>query len=140
MVGMADRKVLVVDDEPDTLEALRIYLERTFPGLQVTTATNSEQALRQLAEGAVDLVLSDYRMPGRNGLDLLCDVALRQPKAARLLFTAYPDLPMALAAVNDARVSRFLVKPIEPQALGSAVAELLSFPIPATAGTIPEAA
>lgn len=110
-------RVLVVEDEPDTLRSLQDLLEGGLPGVEVLAAASGTEALQMLERGPVDLILSDFRMANMNGLDLLVTARERAPQVTRLLMTAYPDLDLALAAINDGHVSGFYQKPIEPVAL-----------------------
>lgn len=81
--------ILLVDDEAGVLSALRRALRRE--GWDVHLAEGAAQALRVLETERVDAVLSDYRMPGRNGLDLLAEVARRWPHVARFLITGWHE-------------------------------------------------
>jgi response regulator RpfG family c-di-GMP phosphodiesterase len=92
--------VLVVDDEARILSALRRSLRRE--GWRVLTAGTPADALRLLDEEAVDVVLSDHKMPRMSGLDVLEAAARRQPAAARILISGWPDEvpPERLAALG----------------------------------------
>lgn len=81
--------VLLVDDEPRILSALRRALRRE--GWEVLLAETSREALALVDERPVDLVLSDHKMPGMTGLELLARVAERRPDAARLLITGWTE-------------------------------------------------
>jgi DNA-binding NtrC family response regulator len=117
--------VLAVDDEEDILHTLAQYLEEALPGVRVETAGSGAAGLARLERGAVDLVISDYRMPGMDGLAFLRHVRERAPGLPRILMTAYPDAELAVQAINLAHIDRFLVKPVEPDQLAAAVEELL---------------
>lgn len=101
--------VLAVDDEPNILAALRRLLRST--GWRLLTAGNAEEALTQLAGGSVDAVLSDMRMPGMDGVQLLERVSLGWPRIARLLLTGQADLGSTIDAINRGRLHRFIPKP-----------------------------
>jgi DNA-binding NtrC family response regulator len=118
--------MLAVDDEPDILQALAAYLEATVPGLRVVTASSGPAGLEELAKGAPDIVLSDYRMPGMSGLEFLSQVAQRHPEVPCLLMTAYADSELAMRAVHEAHVRQFLTKPVDPTRLSTVVKELLA--------------
>jgi response regulator RpfG family c-di-GMP phosphodiesterase len=83
------RVVLVVDDEARILSALRRTLRRE--GYEILTAETPAEALRILEERPVDLILSDQKMPGMSGLELLARAAERRPSAARLLITGWTE-------------------------------------------------
>lgn len=88
--AIADRRsVLVVDDEWRILSALRRTLRSE--GYEVLTAETVEEALRVLDERCVDIVLSDHKMPGMTGVQLLAEVARRCPSAARMLITGWTE-------------------------------------------------
>jgi response regulator RpfG family c-di-GMP phosphodiesterase len=80
--------VLVVDDETRILSAVRRSLRRE--GYEILTAETPAEALSILEERSVDVILSDHKMPGMNGLEFLALAAIRRPQAARLLITGWP--------------------------------------------------
>lgn len=131
-VGMgkppAQATVLLLDDEVEILEGVASYLEHAFPGMRVLKASNGADALQLLRQERIDLVLADYRMPGQNGLEVLMEAEKRLPHVPRVMFTAYPDLDVAVSALNEARVRRFLVKPLAPETLQGVIKQLLSDP------------
>jgi response regulator RpfG family c-di-GMP phosphodiesterase len=101
--------VLAVDDEPNILSALRRLLRST--GWRLLTAANAAEALALLAAEPVDAVLSDMRMPGMDGVQLLERVSLGWPQTARLLLTGQADLGSTIDAINRGRLHRFISKP-----------------------------
>ena len=101
--------VLAVDDEPNILAALRRLFRNT--GWRILTAGHAEEALAQLAAEPVDAVLSDMRMPGTDGVQLLERVSLGWPSTARLLLTGEADLGSTIAAINRGRLHRYVSKP-----------------------------
>lgn len=115
-LGPRRHTILVVDDEPDILESLKDVLEASGE-IDVLCADSGEEALRVLAQTPVDLILSDYKMPGMTGLELLHHAQEVAPGTQRMLVTAYPDLQLALQAINDEGVRNVIVKPFEPKAL-----------------------
>lgn len=90
--------ILVVDDEPDTRALLREVMEKE--GYAVRTADAGEDALKQLAQEPVDVVLSDIQMPGMDGLDLLAEVQKSYPKTQVILLTAYGSLETAVEGIK----------------------------------------
>ena len=102
--------VLYVDDEAQSLKYFRKAYEKD---LQVLTASNTDEAWRILEEDPdrIGVLLTDQRMPGGSGTDLLERVRLHRPSIVRILTTAYSDLDSAIAAVNSGAVFRYVVKP-----------------------------
>lgn len=117
--------VLVVDDEPDIRESVAQILESTLGGVEVATAADGDEALKRLAEGDVDVVIADFRMPGMDGLELLKQVSERWPDVPRILMTAYGDLDVAVEAINAAHVHSFFRKPFDPEEVVGVLWEVL---------------
>lgn len=113
--------LLFVDDEPAILSALR-RLFRPL-GHRVLLAESGAAALQMLAHEKVDLVLSDMRMPGMDGAQLLQAVRERWPDVARLLLTGYADIGSTIAAINQGEIQRYIAKPWDDQELLLAVRE-----------------
>lgn len=101
--------LLAVDDEPNILAALRRLLRAT--GWRILTAGHAEEALVLLATDPIDAVLSDMRMPGMDGVQLLERVSRGWPRTARLLLTGQADLHSTIAAINRGRLHRYISKP-----------------------------
>jgi CheY-like chemotaxis protein len=103
--------VLLVDDEPAVLETLSMQLRRDH---HVVTAGSGRDALRLLEDcGPVAAVISDMRMPGMDGIELLSEVQLHYPDTIRILHTAQQDTTSAIAAINEVDVFRYLSKPCQ---------------------------
>lgn len=102
-------QLLIVDDEEDVL----LVLEDLFSsrGYEVTTADDAKQALDLLHDFSPDLILADYQMPGMNGVDLFKATHSLCPDAIRILLTAHGDMTVAIAAINEANVYKFITKP-----------------------------
>lgn len=113
--------VLCVDDEANILSALKRCLRNA--GYDVLTASSGDQALALLAHMPVDLVLSDMRMPGMDGAQLLEQVHTRWPQVVRLLLTGQADIDATVAAINRGRILRYLRKPWDEAELLGALAE-----------------
>ncbi|RMD78426.1 MAG: response regulator [Gammaproteobacteria bacterium] len=121
--GQEAAVLLLVDDEPNILAALRRLFRRD--GYRLLTASGGAEALRLLEQEAVDLIISDMRMPGMDGAALLEQVAARWPGTVRILLTGYADLGSAVAAVNRAGIHRYLSKPWDDEELRRTVREAL---------------
>lgn len=117
--------VLIVDDEPEILLTLEASFRRHLPNVQVYTALGSAPALRILEDRPVDLILSDYRMPGMAGIDLLALARRLRPGVMGVMMTAYPEIDVAIRGVNERLVQRFLTKPFKAREVVEAVSELL---------------
>lgn len=107
---MADTyTILLVDDEPDIRRAVRRTL--ATPGYTFHEVDDGLQALALLESQPVDAIVSDYNMPRMSGLDLLTRVRSDYPEIVRILLTARADVHLALGALNEGIVHRFLLKP-----------------------------
>jgi DNA-binding NtrC family response regulator len=118
-------RLLVVDDEADILTALASFLQGSLD-VEVVTAESAAAGLEMLRKGDIDLIVSDYRMPHMDGLHFLRRAGEMHPEVPRILLTAFPDMQLAISAVNEARISQFLTKPVDPEHLRSVVASLVS--------------
>lgn len=101
--------ILCVDDEPGILSALRRLFRAR--GYQVCIAESGQAGLALLQTQAVDLVISDMRMPGMNGAEFLAQVRQRWPDSVRLLLTGYADIGAIIEAINCGEIYRYITKP-----------------------------
>lgn len=115
------RRLLVVEDDAEIRQSVKEVLEMFVPGLVVDVAADGEDGVRALGGQQYDLVMSDFQMPGMDGLAFLARARQLQPHAPRILITAYPHLSVAQKAIDDAAISNFLTKPIGPDVLLDAV-------------------
>ena len=107
--------VLVVEDDPRIASLLGATLATSF---EVRVVSSAEEALASFEDGApYDLVISDYSLPGKNGLDLLAAVRTRQPSARRLMLTGETSREVHQRAMNECVVHRFLLKPCDPSSV-----------------------
>ncbi len=107
---MADTvRVLHVDDEPDLADVAATFLEREDERFRIDTATSAGEALDVLADRDVDCIVSDYEMPGRNGIDLLEAVREDHPDLPFILFTGKGSEEVASDAIS-AGVTDYLQK------------------------------
>ncbi|MCB1744693.1 MAG: response regulator [Gammaproteobacteria bacterium] len=111
--------VLCVDDEPQVLAALNRELRRHQ--LRVFTANGAEAALRLLRAETIHVIISDMRMPDVNGAQLLSMVRREQPQVVRIALTGHADLNLAMMALNEGAIFRYLSKPWDTAALADCV-------------------
>ncbi|HEV7730883.1 MAG TPA: sigma-54 dependent transcriptional regulator [Candidatus Binatia bacterium] len=103
-------KVLIVEDDPDIRNILALFLGEK--GFQVKVAESGDRALAMLHEEPMDLILSDVRMPGMSGLDLLRDVKERDPEIQLVLMSAYSSVRDAVQAIQLGAAD-YVEKPID---------------------------
>jgi putative two-component system response regulator len=115
-------RILVVDDEPNICRLLQRYLGRL--GHEVQTAGSVPEALDVLGSGHFDLVLTDLRLPGPSGLELLVEVRTRSPGTRTILMSAHADVYAAAAAIERG-VDQLIVKPFELEDLRARVTDSL---------------
>jgi response regulator RpfG family c-di-GMP phosphodiesterase len=101
--------LLLVDDEDDLRAAVRRALRS--PEYFIREASNGQEALDILAGGGIDAVISDFNMPHMNGLDLMQRVRLSYPQVVRMMLTGQSDVQLAIRALNEGSVHRYLLKP-----------------------------
>lgn len=116
-------KVLLVDDEPEVTRSLRRGLRKE--PWDIVTADSAEEALERLAESPFDVVVSDERMPGMQGSDLLSHVRTAHPSAIRIILSGQASVEAAVKAINSAEVYRFLVKPCPSEEVVLTIIEAL---------------
>ena len=101
-------RVLIIDDEAAIREPLQILLEED--GYEVVNAQDGEEGLSLLDTQAFDLILLDFQLPGRNGLEVLSEIRERDPEMAVIMLTAYATPENAVAAIQGGAVN-FIAKP-----------------------------
>jgi len=103
-------RVLVVDDEPMALNLVRRVFE-SESDIDVDATTSAQRGLEVAMLRDIDLVITDQRMPEMEGLQFLARMRELRPRALRVLLTAFPDTAVALKAINEGLVYRFVLKP-----------------------------
>ena len=110
-----ERTLLLVDDEENIVAALRRLLRSE--GWRVLSATSAEQALQLMARHEVDVILSDQRMPGMTGVELLRRARQLYPDTIRLVLSGYTELQSITDAINEGAIYKFLAKPWDDEQL-----------------------
>jgi serine phosphatase RsbU (regulator of sigma subunit) len=118
-------KVLLVDDDAMVLAGLKRQLRNHFI---IDTALSGEEALKQVQEnGPYAVIVSDFMMPGMNGIEFLSRVKKSNPDTVRMMLTGAADMPTAIRAVNEGSIFQFHPKPCPAdtlcQAIQTAIAE-----------------
>ncbi len=114
-----NEKILFVDDDPNILDAYRRKLRGV---LHVETAEGGAEGLRVVMErGPFAVVVADMRMPGMDGVEFLARVKDIAPETVRMMLTGNADINVAMQAVNEGNIFRFLTKPCPPDILGNAL-------------------
>ncbi|MEJ2729632.1 MAG: SpoIIE family protein phosphatase [Deltaproteobacteria bacterium] len=118
-------KVLLVDDDAMVLAGLKRQLRNQF---NVDTALSGEDALTQVQQnGPYAVIVSDFMMPGMNGIEFLSRVKKSNPDTVRMMLTGAADMPTAIRAVNEGSIFQFHPKPCPAdtlcQAIQTAIAE-----------------
>ena len=113
--------LLVVDDEPDILLTVTDLLSDVLPGWRLVQARSGEEALAAHDQALPTVVLSDYLMPGMNGLELSRRLRARGAPAPFLLMTAFVDSGMEQEMTQTGLIHRFFKKPLDPDRLVQAI-------------------
>jgi thioredoxin reductase (NADPH) len=117
---MAKPVLLTVDDDREVLRAIERDLRRKYGSdYRVLRAGSGQEALEIVRElnirnNSIALFLIDQRMPGMSGIDFLAQAITLFPDAKRVLLTAYADTDAAIAAINEAGINHYLLKPWDP--------------------------
>lgn len=120
------RRILLVEDEEDIRLALKELLESSLDRVVVATASSGAEGLHSVQAARPDLIISDYKMPGMNGIEFLEASRAFAPDTPRILITAFPDLELAVRSINDAHIENFLQKPLDPVVVIAKVERILN--------------
>jgi serine/threonine-protein kinase len=113
-------RILFVDDEERILNAVRALFRQDY---EVATATGGEAGLVAIKEHDFHVIVSDQRMPGVTGVELLRQARTLAPNAVRILLTGYTDLAALVGSINQGEIFKFVMKPWDNEDLKKAVAE-----------------
>ena len=112
-------KILLVDDDAMILSGLKRQLRNQF---NIETALNGEEALKMVGEnGPYAVVISDFHMPGINGIELLSRLKENDPDTVRMMLTGSDDMPIAIEAVNKGKIFQFHPKPCPANILSESI-------------------
>ncbi len=117
-------RLLIIDDEAASCRTLKLHF--THIGYDVETAADVDDGLAKMAQQAADVVITDIRMPGRDGFSLLAEVQARFPGVPVIMITAFHDLDSTVAAMHGGAVD-YILKPIDIEELEAAVTKAESY-------------
>jgi DNA-binding NtrC family response regulator len=109
---MSKGAILIVDDDPALLQALPGVLQLRMSGLTVDTADSAAAALDRIATRDYDAIVTDIRMPGMDGLELLAEIRARRPDIPTLIITCHGETDLAVKALRGGACD-FIRKPID---------------------------
>lgn len=118
--------ILYVDDEPMALK----YFEKTFGGeFRIITAENANEGMRLIEEQGdeIGILLTDQRMPGEKGVQLLERARILRPRIVRMIITAYADLGVTVDAVNLGNIFRYISKPLQVEDMRNTLRRAMEF-------------
>jgi two-component system NtrC family sensor kinase len=102
-------KILFVDDEQNVLNALkRLFADDDYT---ILTSTTGFEGLDIIQEESPQIIVSDYRMPGINGIDFLRKAYIRNPDAIRIILSGYADTAVVIEAINEGQIYKLIPKP-----------------------------
>ncbi|HWP67316.1 MAG TPA: sigma-54 dependent transcriptional regulator [Candidatus Limnocylindria bacterium] len=117
-----DTPVLVVDDEPDVLQVATVTCARHC---RLFTASDGVEALATIEREPIVVLVTDQRMPGMTGLELIRAARARRPDLIPILFTGYDDQDILAEAIDVGGIGRFIRKPFDPHELREAILQAI---------------
>jgi two-component system, NtrC family, response regulator HydG len=124
LVGVSIRPaLLLIDDESNIIRSLaRVFSEEPY---EIYTTSSGVDAVCILERERIDLIISDYKMPGMTGVDLLREANKRWPDTIRIMLTGHADIQAVQKAVNDGAIYKFITKPWSDEDLRLTVSRAL---------------
>ncbi len=122
-MNQPSERILCVDDQSEIIDLLERHLRGSY---NCVFATSGAEALNIIdAEGPFPAVIADYSMPNMDGITLLAEIRKRAPDTIPIMLTAYGDIDVAVAALHQGNIFRFLRKPWESDELKRAISDAL---------------
>jgi len=122
---MSNHRLLIVDDDINVLAALkRLLIEEDYHAL---TAQSGEEGLKLLEKECVDLIISDHKMTGMNGLDFLGKTVENHPDTIRIILTGKAEFHDVISAINNGYIYKFILKPWNDEDLKITVKRALEY-------------
>jgi len=119
---MPKHNILVVDDEKNILKVVSLTLKENH--YEVDTARSSEEAIEKFTQNTFDLVITDLKLPGKTGIDLLSYIKAREPDVPVIMITAFGTIETAIHAMKKGAFN-YLTKPVNPDELLTVIREAL---------------
>jgi two-component system, NtrC family, sensor kinase len=114
-------RILCVDDEENLLKAIqRLFLDHDYEILTATSGNEGLEILRKVSP--VQIVISDFRMPGKNGVEFLSEVRKNWPDTIRMIISGYADTVATVSAINEGEIYKFIPKPWDNEELKKTIA------------------
>jgi two-component system NtrC family sensor kinase len=113
-------KILCIDDEKNVLRAIqRLFMDDDYKIYSALSAREGLEILGGIDE--VQIVISDYRMPGMNGIEFLREVCRKWPDTVRIVLSGFADTAAVVEAINDGQIYKFIPKPWDDDELRSTI-------------------
>ena len=127
---MGNNRVLIVDDAIDLGRLLQDALKTAHPGIPITVVPSAEEAILELTRFTIDLLISDIRLPGMTGLELVRKIRIRQPNVRIMLISGLSIDTRLQAQMDELKPDAFLHKPMGMPEFLSICAQLLEMKLP----------
>lgn len=124
-LGKPERTLLLVDDEPNILSALKRLLRRDE--YRILTAGGGHEGLEILEKNRVDVIISDQRMPIMTGVDFLRSAKQKYPDTIRIILSGYTELQYITDAINEGAIYKFLTKPWDDEQIRANIREAFHY-------------
>ena len=119
-------RIMIVDDELNILNSLNRVLKRKKEW-EIETYENVADALKRVQTMTFELVISDYKMPGMDGVEFLNEVKTFQPDAMRVILSGFTEMEALLDAINRAEIFRYICKPWDDHDLIGTITQALEY-------------
>jgi DNA-binding NtrC family response regulator len=118
---MQSKKIVIVDDDENVRKTFSLLLGKKY---QVYPAKDSEEAMARFGRAKVDLVIADYKLPSKNGMELIKQLRAAGFEGEAMLISAHPDL-VRIEDLNRYSISHFFVKPLDLDVLNLSIDRVL---------------
>jgi two-component system, response regulator, stage 0 sporulation protein F len=116
------KKILYVDDESINLELFRMCFNADY---EIVIAASGNDGLEKYKNDSISLVVSDLKMPGMNGIEMIQEIKKINVEQPCILLTAFVDPDVMLKAINESLISKYVIKPWKKNDLKKIIDEAL---------------